>query len=236
MGIFDDKKFDSLDWISQAVEPVETDLMGAFGQIPDVVEIDFELYQAMIGDSWSMDLSIDHALRFLITKHAQRTLSFKECEVLKGSLEFVINNGTEIDYETRTIRGDFRIVKKEQVVNEKDLLSLVGHEGIQHIENLRYSNFNISRMNEVLEMVGKISDAEMRSRSHRAKVVTLRNRLRDIFNNDEWRIRTPELGRKIGVWIHQYVTSGNLAAWSNFCRLKLMTHNERAIYSIQEAE
>ena len=60
--------------------------------------------------------------------------------------------------------------------------------------------------------------------------------LDNIFKNNEWRIRDTSLANKMCTWIKLYAEDGNLAAFNNFCKLKVMTHNGGPIYSIEEQE
>jgi hypothetical protein len=237
MGVFDDQKFDSLDWLSQAVEPIETDLMVAFGAIPDELEINFRTFNHMLGSSsYNLDLSAERALRWLMSSYApnRKPLTYKEKEILVKAISFEVEPNTVIDYENNEIRGGIKFIKKANLIDEKELIPLIGEAGLVHLDHIRITENSMQRMTEVLEMLGSISNEAMRSRSPRGRLRTIKDRVEEIFRKDEWRIRTPDLGTKIGLWLRQYIMDGNLAAWSNFCRLKLMTHQGRAIYSIQE--
>ncbi len=57
-----------------------------------------------------------------------------------------------------------------------------------------------------------------------------------LFKTNEWKIKDTELANKVGFWIKDYIVDGNLAAYSNFCRLKVMTHKDQPIYSMEEVE
>jgi hypothetical protein len=88
-------------------------------------------------------------------------------------------------------------------------------------------------MNEILELIGGC-EAHLKNRSSRKKMFAIFQRMRSIFQNNEWRIRDTELANKACTWIHSYITDGNLAAFTNFCKLKVMTHNNMPIYSVEE--
>ena len=64
MGVFDDKKFEELDWISQATEPIDSELNEVLGAVPEEVVLDFNMYKEMVGGSHGLDLSKD---RFTIS-------------------------------------------------------------------------------------------------------------------------------------------------------------------------
>jgi hypothetical protein len=41
MGVFDDKRYEELDWLSKAVEPIESYLATVLSELPDEVDLDF---------------------------------------------------------------------------------------------------------------------------------------------------------------------------------------------------
>ena len=56
------------------------------------------------------------------------------------------------------------------------------------------------------------------------------------MSKNEWNIRDIGLSNRIAKWIKLYLCDGNLAAYTNFCKLKVMTHDDDPIYSIDEEE
>jgi hypothetical protein len=120
-------------------------------------------------------------------------------------------------------------------MDEKVLESLLGKEGIDSINHLYFSKDSFARANEVMEILGKCEDG-LRSRSEKRKKISIRTRLTSIFKTNEWKIKDTELANKVGFWIKSYINEGNIASFSNFCRLKVMTHKEQPIYSMEEVK
>ncbi len=238
MGLFEDKKYDSLDWMSQAVEPVETDFPGVFLTIPETFELDFNTYKVLSDSYYNNDISIDLVLLHIKDLYFKREMSQAEYNLLKSRFDLQFDPGTEVDFEEKVIRGSIRLVKKNQPIEEKDLIRLIDGD-VEHTLG-RFAMFNnnvdISKINEILEILGGISPEDMKIRSSRSKLRVIAKRMKAIFEEDEWRIRDITLGKKISKWIVEYITSGNLAALSNLCRLKLMTHSGKGIYSIEETK
>lgn len=237
MGVFDDKKFEELDWISQAMEPIDSALNDVLSNIPEEQIIDFEMYRKMTSDSYGLDLSLDHAIYFMARKHLAVSLSWKERDALKPCFKFSIE-GDEIllDFEQNEITGGtIKLIKLKSTMDEKALASLLGNEGLDSLNGMFLGQESLGRMNEILELLGKCEDGIKTRSIHKKKSVLLK-RVRTIFKDNEWKIKDTELANKIGRWIKSYVMNSDLAALSNFCRLKVMTHKDQPIYSMEEVQ
>lgn len=241
MGVFDDKKFDGLDWISQATEPIDSQLNVVLGLLPEVIQVDFRMYNK-ITDSYGLDLSLGRAIMHSFGKlpHSCTSIGLnpEQLNALEKCFKFELT-GDEIflNYETQKIEGgEITLIKLNSTMDEKVLESMLGREGIN---SLNYGMFNgpqcLSRSNEIMELLGKCEEG-LRTRSERRKRVAIVKRLQLLFKNNEWKIKDTELANKVGYWIKDYICDGNLAAFSNFCRLKVMTHKDQPIYSMEEVE
>jgi hypothetical protein len=92
-----------------------------------------------------------------------------------------------------------------------------------------------SRFNEVLEMFGA-DVADISSKSIKRKSYALKTKWSEIIQNNAWNIKSYDLAIKASKWIVDYCENGNLAAWANLCKLKVMTYNGHPIYSLGEIE
>ena len=131
--------------------------------------------------------------------------------------------------------GEVCIVKTINTLSDEDLQPLMGRKGIEalgHVRDYR-SDAPLERLNEVLDILGNCQET-MSNRSVRKKVIRIKERLSEIFKTNEWRIRDMGLANKVGFWIRGYIMNGNLADLTNFCKLKVMTHNNMPIYSVKE--
>ncbi len=236
MGVFDDKKFEGLDWISQATEPIDSKMNEVLALMPETIDINFDMYRGFLGSrSYGTDLSISQVITNYIAK-ANIELSYQQQEALIKCFSFEME-GDEIllDFENKVISGGkLRLIKVTSTMDEQLLKSMLGSEGIEQVSyaNVR-DNQAMSRMNEVMELLAKC-DEGLKTRSSHKKRHAITNRLRKLFKENEWNIRDTELANKVGIWIRDYIQDGNLAAFSNFCRLKVMTHKGQPIYSMEE--
>jgi hypothetical protein len=236
MGVFDDKKFEELDWISQATEPIDSELNEILAALPDDLTIDFETYKSMVGDNYTMDLSLDRIVSYLVKHHAAKTLSWSQKNVIVPCFSIEMDETVYLDFESKRISGDIKVVKIQSTMDEKVLEGLLGKEGIDSVQSMFFSGPGIGRANEVMEILGGIEDAAFKTRSERKKKHFLVKRLVTLFKTNEWKIKDTELANKVGRWIKEYIVDGNLASFSNFCRLKVMTHKDQPIYSMEEVE
>ena len=233
MGVFDDKKFENLDWISQATEPIDSQLNEVLSVIPDEIVIDFDTYTRMVGDSYSMDLDSSRILSYAVSEFYGKSLGWEQRNALNPCFELQMDDEVLLDFENRIITGMIKFVKIQSTMDEKVLEGMLGKEGIMAIRSMFFQGPGISRANEVMEILGKC-ESGLRTRSERRKRATIKTRLVELFKNNEWKIKDTELANKVGYWIKDYVVDGNLAAFSNFCRLKVMTHKDQPIYSMEE--
>lgn len=233
MGVFDDKKFENLDWISQATEPIDSQLNEILSLIPDEIIIDFDMYTKIIGDSYSMDLDLSRMLSYSISEFYGKSLEWEQRSALQPCFEIQMDNEVLLDFEKRVITGMIKFVKIQSTMDEKVLEGMLGKEGIMAIGSMFFSGSGLSRANEVMEILGKCQGG-LRTRSERRKRAMIKTRLVELFKNNEWKIKDTELANKVGYWIKDYIVNGNLAAFSNFCRLKVMTHKDQPIYSMEE--
>lgn len=239
MGVFDDKKFEDLDWISQATEPINSRLNDVLQSIPDSITIDFEIYRRVVSNGYDLDLSIQKIVSYMVEQYSKgANLAHEELGVVDRCFELQITGEKLIvNFEDNTISGgEIKLVKINTTMDEKVLQSIMGKDGL---DGLIYCSMEtdgyLNRMNEIMELLGKCDDG-LKSRSERSKRRQIVSRLHTIFSKNEWKIRDTELANKVGFWVKDYVCNGNLASFSNFCRLKVMTHKDQPIYSMEEIE
>lgn len=236
MGVFDDKKFEELDWISQATEPMDSKLNEILGAMPEEVIIDFAMYKRIVGESHSMDLTVDRCISFFANSHLKdQYLTWEQRDVLRPCFEFQMEGEVDLDFEKQVITGEIKFVRIQSTMDEKVLEGMLGRDGIQVVSRMYFNGPGISRANEIMELLGGC-EAGMRTRSERRKRHMIQTRLTKLFKNNEWKIKDTELANKVGNWIASYIVDGNLAALSNFCRLKVMTHKDQPIYSMEEVK
>lgn len=236
MGVFDDKKFEGLDWISQATEPIDSVMNDILGTLPDEVNIDFNLYVRAVCQTYGLDLDLSRFIQFIIKEYVPNAeLSYSQHKAIVDCFKLDMT-GEEVilDFENKAIvGGEIKLIKLNATMDEKVLESMLGKEGIDAVTNCFISQSGLSRANEVMEILGKCQEG-LGTRSERKKRIVMKKRLDQLFKTNEWKIKDTELANKIGFWIRDYIKDGDIGAFSNFCRLKVMTHKDQPIYSMEE--
>jgi hypothetical protein len=237
MGVFDDHKFEQLDWMTQITETIDSDLNGLLARLPDRVTFDADTLLKNVSSS-RLSMNTRSVVRDLLSalpcRDTFNSLSWEEESKLVECFKFELKGDVELDIRTGILSGEVALVKMVQTLEDQDLQGMMGLKGLEEVNRVRWGeDVPIQRMNEVLDMLGKCEEV-MRNRSGKKKMQRIKSRLGEIFKTNEWRIRDMDLANKVGCWISGYIRTGNLADLTNFCKLKVMTHSNMPIYSIKE--
>jgi hypothetical protein len=235
MGVFDDKRYEELDWISKAVEPIETPLQELLASLPGEFIIDFDLFLKMVGQSSSLSLSLSRVMHHLVNNsESAHRVDYDDAQRLQECFAIELDEHTYVDFESGIITGEIRLVKVKDSFEEKELQAAMGSKGLANMNSdLWHPNTTCGRLNEIVDMIGKC-DAAFKTRSKRKKAHLIYRRMKTILTEGEWNIKSTELADKLCGWIGGYARSGNLACLTNFCKLKVMTHKGLPIYSMEE--
>lgn len=234
MGVFQDKKLEELDWMTQITETIDSDLNTTLAKLPDRTEV--TVAHIMAGNNGYMSCSARDVLGKFIpeTCGGFNNLFWDEERLLYKCFKFETDGEVEMDLRRDCLSGKISLVKVVQSLSDEELLPLMGTKGIDSIGRGKdYDETHLARMNEILDLLGECGD-DMRGRSTKNKIIAIKNRLKTIFKTNEWRIRDMTLANKISLWIKGYIGDGNLACLTNLCKLKVMTHTNMPIYSVKE--
>lgn len=232
MGVFHDKRYEQLDWVSQAVQPIETPLSAILERLPESTRIDYQLVtyndaRGSIGKSSLIDKmlsSYSNGHRFV---WRERDLLYSCFELDQRSEELILN------LEEGTLTGELYLLKIKYTLEEDDVKRILGEFGKEQLGHMNSYNMDSSRANEMLDLLEK-SEAAIASRSGKVKKQAIQDRLAQIFKDNEWRVRNTDLANSMCMWIKAYIERGDLASLSNITRLKVMTYKDGPIYSIEE--
>lgn len=240
MSVFADKKFESLDWISAATEPFESKMNELLVLLPEEEQVDFDKYLKLIGDSWNMDLSLRDAVRYLLNKSTRdavekyNKLSWEQQCAIQDCFCFSVSGQPVLDFTEKTIRGGtLNIVKIQHTLEESTLKRLLGAAGINSLHSFGLPQDACARMNDIMDLIGGC-ESYFKTKSTRRKKYAIVDRLKKIFAANEWNIKDADLADKVGFWVGTYISKGDLSAFANLGKLKVMTHSGNPIYSIEE--
>jgi hypothetical protein len=236
MGILDDKKYEELDWISKAVEPIRSDLNDVLAKLPDEVVFDYTSFVESCSKYGMLSFDKGSAIAALINNLQDGSLGREANDAIYDCFELILEEDTVIDFEAQTLNKPIILRKTKFIIDDDVLKGLLGRTGRLYLDNLMYLREEdqvdaSKRLNDIVDLM--CPDA-LKSRSWRKKVSQLSTEYSKIMKENLWNIRDVGLSDRIGNWIYQYVRNGNLAAYMNFCKLKAMTHRGLPIYSIEE--
>jgi hypothetical protein len=235
MGVFDDKDYEALDWISQAVEPIKNPISDILAKLPDELVIDFNAYSSFKERSYSVGLDVQNIVMALADSCGE--ISYRDRDLLSNCFVFDIGEGTEIDFEKREIRGSIKLLKIKKQFEDKELEKTLGNKGLETLNNIPswQNDLDVGRLNDIIDVLDA-NNLSRSSRSFKKKVKAIKFMVSAIFRDNKWKIRDSALADRFCLWIVKYVNDGSLAAYANICKLKLMTHKGLPIYSIKEDE
>jgi hypothetical protein len=246
MSLFKDEKYENLDWISQATEPMESSLAEILAQLPETLELNYESYIFYTRNSYNLNIEVRDIMHELLhTNEAYKkmksssgdSLTYDEHDTLINCFEIQVDEGTILDGINKTLTGGVRMVKVKHAIDDKLIESMLGSRGLNYMRsNVSRFRLDFKRATDIMEIMGDVDGGFYRTRSSANKFSAVYNRLKKLLKENEWKIKDTELANKVGYWVADYIADGNLAAYTNFCKLKVMTHKGVAIYSMEEQQ
>ena len=239
MGFFEDKEYDKMDWISQAVEPIKSPLNDILAKLPETLEITYPVYNQITRQSYGLGLNVSEVVKWLASK-ANVEIEYEGHDAVEACFQFEIEPNSEIDFEKKLIKGNIRVIKIKQQLDDRDLSKTLGAKGMSDLtRRLRHRRGDeedpqmFERLNEIIDTLD-CNHESRKNRSMRKKIHAIYNLVQDIMTNNKWNIKDAELANKVAYWIADYAVDGSLPAFSNIIKLKLMTHKGLPIYSMVE--
>ena len=235
MSVFADKKYENLDFLSQITETIDAPVNAVLASLPEIKSFSYEEIVTILGDSYSFRMDVGSLVRKLLQDSGinYTALSYEERQLVFGAFKLETSGDLILDFETGTLHGEVILTKTVNTLADDVLQKMLGAQGIDELRYINYQSASHGRFNEILDLVGGCDEAK-KTRSINNKIRFLKRRLMKIFVDNEWRIRDNDLANKISRWARVYIETGNLAALTNFCKVKVMTHNGGPIYSIVE--
>jgi hypothetical protein len=235
MSLFKDKKFEELDWLSQITETIESDINNMLSEMPDEVDVPLQNLMDVLRQSSDPKIGRDSLLKDTLRnlcREKQINLSYEDEAKIFSCYVFKTVDDPILDIENGTLSGKITLLKKVFAFDEDFLQKNMGKEGIGQLYWLKVSR-SPSRAREIARLLNVDVSKEVLSSSRKlGRFIAIE--VGNILRNNQWRIRNTELADKMCNWIVKYVESGCRASYSNFCRLKVMTHSGGPIYSIEE--
>lgn len=241
--MFKDKVYEEMDEISRMFEPFQFSLNDELAQLPDRIEVLPE--QVLNSDGYSSGITTTTTT---IVKNLAREMNLLQIidkmrllqnnEFFKFEVETDLAEGEYVTLDGTTMKLSHKIfVVKNKIAFDEQELEKMRKEYIlgsirRNFERSR--DVNKPRFNEIADIYG--AEIVKSERSFRGKVSEFANHIERLIDDKTLDIRDMDLCHKFVKWIVYYVKNGNLAALNNLTRIKIITHEKRPIYSIEEKE
>lgn len=239
--MFKDKVYEDMDDISKMIEPFQYDLNDDLSKFPDKIEVKPEdIFDENRWGGYGASISdiVHKTAKQIGLKHIQ-----DDCyDLVKAGFFKIEVEGEEEDYKptvtvdvtTMSMSHKVFIVKEKIAFDEQELESMRKKDFSEWMYRRfsRSSDINKGRFNEIADIYG--AELAKSERSSRGKVTQFVTHIEKLMDDKILDIRDMTLCRKFNNWIVLYVKDGNLAALNNLTRIKIITHEKRPIYSIEE--
>lgn len=234
MDIFGDKKYEELDWLVKAVEPIEYNAGKILAALPAEFIISIDDIPGLL-DTWNMNISYNRAImRYIYPLKAIHNMNDNEWNEISSSYILYVEGRPVVDFEINQIRGGtLKLIKDREGFTENELKEKMGIWGRKvHIDSIATSEANLERLTEVLDLIG--STDGLRKRTAESKLRVLSSDYHVIMQQNKWNIRSIDLADKIAMWMKLYIVDGNIPSMMNLCKIKVITHRGYPIYEIEE--
>jgi len=257
MSIFIDKRFEQLDWISKAVEPVECSLNEILAYLPEEIEITPQQILFLLRNS-RHELPISEVIeKHIRPEHINQVSRGYDKSIIAKSYKIQFKEKQEasiyedlgddedrhdgpeklllkLDTESQIMSSRIFLKKISIGLSETEVKQIFGKKGYDSICRINYYRENLERIKEVIEMLGPVPGIEQeKTNSARKKFQHLRRLYNAIAAQNTFNIKSVDLMDKLGEWIYEYVNHRKEVAFANICKLKIMTTMGAPIYSME---
>jgi len=234
--MFRDKVYEDLDDISKMIEPYQYSVNEDLSRFPDRLEVSCDMFTSMSYTS-IRDILWRKCDELNLLNLKQNVWDLYQKEFF--SFEMVDDSGDIVDsltlnIQTKEINGKIFIIKNLVAFEDEDVAKLAADKIFSIVDRMNWRQTSATRINEVADLLG--TAGVLKEKSSRRKIIMLANDAKELIKSKKIDIRDVSLVEKLGKWIELYCVDGNLPALANIAKIKIMSHQNRPIYSIQEQE
>jgi len=236
---------DEESWLELAIEPFRFYLNEVIPLLPEKIELDYDQILKLIKNATSdqyLSISAHSILQPIADKLLKKPLSAKALNHLVELYSISMDGDEIIDFANKTLTNSIVFSKDLYEFPEDKIKGIISSLVIDHISIIDYTTDSpkhgstVSRINEVMDIVGFEEPSDRTTRSMRKKQRALKRRIRTLIAEDEWRIRSYDVIEDLCININEFIKNGNMHALMNITRLKCMTHKGAPIYSMEDME
>ena len=234
LDIFGDKKYEDLDFLTKALEPISYSLNEKIALLPKEIEVTIDDLLPHVTSYYDglPTVEFPDVLHCMLQKILNTSFTSSEEREFGEFYVWSVTDSCVIDFDRKRIMGSMKLVRIKEAFTEEELLSKMDSDGLETICRIDTHIASMERFNEILDLMG----CDLKGKSFKNKMYDLKRAYNTAMKENKWNIRDVDLSNKIGVWIRKYIETGDLAAMTNFCKIKAITHRGYPIYSIEEEQ
>lgn len=251
MSVFKDKIYDDMDDLSKLCEPTISPLNDFLNKIPDktvlsgddmvsIIKKSMWFWASSANNAASYNMDINNLFSSFLSrnklKEKYHELTYNQRDMIEKCFSLKIKSHDDkqivLDLEKPDQNFSIEIIKIKKSFDEKETENDLKQAAQSIIYRVSSRSCDLRRLNEMLELLG-LDDAR-KHRSKRYKAEILYDFLLKTIKENTWNIKDAALFIKVYEWILDYVINGRLISLTNFCKFKIMTHDNKPIYSMEE--
>lgn len=238
MSIFVDKKFDQMDWISQAVEPYEVHINNVLTKLPDflVVQLnDIRFTNRGSNLQISKENILDNTLKQLAQAESWRHLSWDERHLIYNCHAFDAVDNLEIDLrKDSTSIPTIKLSKIKFCLEEEDAKQIIvtAINDTRHMHQQRLAKLPFVMELAKLFLSQSMIDLESSRSKGRYKMSVFKSLIYSEYVLPSNRLRSDRAAIGFTRLISSYITNGRESDLMEIMRIKMMMDNGQAIYEI----
>jgi len=240
MSIFVDKKFDQMDWISQAVEPYEVHVNSVLSKLPNYIVVKpADIRSTGRGTSLQINKEsvLNDALKQLNIDEKWPNLSWDERHLIYDSFAFDLIDSMEIDF--RLSSTDIPIIKLNKIkfcLEEEQARQII--TGVindsQHVPDRAKHGF-VLELAKLFVSKSKIDTKINDTSRGRYRIAVLISLIYSEYVIPSGRLRSDHVAIAFTKLIANYALHGQEHTLAEIMRIKMMMDNGQAIYTIGDS-
>jgi hypothetical protein len=245
MSVFIDKKFQNMDWLSQAIEPYEIELDEILCELPDRIDITEKYFHPIYDMSYAPSLNITQIIRKTL-EQSDKFNVFKDSNyhrliLLEDSFKLICSDDATFDYSNKLITGQVALLKIRNSMPEEVAKEIIS-------DDIRNSLYDLAHMTDIsLEAIIDVTHILMdknlsafneiinSTRLSKAKISAFTSALTKTLI-DINRIKSQKAAQQLISIIRHYCTSKDPRYLGEILRVSKMMQNGQAIYSCLSPE
>ena len=251
-----------MDELSQLIEPFVYKPNQIIAKLPDTIEVSPEIVIKMFfNESFRRDngmhtneITVSHILIFMydnflkdlkdvFSKKYEKITNLQHSDIhytlrtaINDSYDFEIPVNMSYNATTGELMNPqpISITKNDDAIIDDDkILQMMLSSMVSNAQHgVKVSSFSRSSVHEVCDIFDILEEAKQIT-AMKKKYRFMLNSIKELIKNNSIRIRDFNLGASVGRWIH-HACLGDTHAMRNLALLKVMSHENKAIYSISQ--